>query len=68
VWEAVAELPRGVLIGGLLALALTIFLLSRWTSGTVTRSLAPLMAGTQALADGNLAYRVRHDARFAQRK
>jgi two-component system OmpR family sensor kinase len=57
-WEAVAELPRGVLIGGLLALALTIFLLSRWTSGTVTRSLAPLMAGTQALADGNLAYRV----------
>jgi methyl-accepting chemotaxis protein len=57
-WEAVTELPRGVLLGGLLALALTIFLLSRWTAGTVTRSLAPLMTGTQALAGGNLAYRV----------
>lgn len=57
-WEAVTELPRGILLGGLLALALTIFLLSRWTAGSVTHSLAPLMTGTQALAGGNLAYRV----------
>lgn len=57
-WEAVTELPRGVLLGGLLALALTIFLLSRWTASSVTHSLAPLITGTQALADGNLAYRV----------
>lgn len=56
--EAIAELPRGILLGGLLALGVAIFLLSRWTAGTVTRSLAPLMAGTQALAAGNLAYRV----------
>ena len=57
-WDAVTELPRGVLLGGLLALALTIFLLSRWTARAVTHSLAPLITGTQALADGNLAYRV----------
>lgn len=57
-WEAIVELPRGVLISGLLTLVLAIFLLSRWTAGAVTHSLAPLMEGTQALAEGNLAFRV----------
>ncbi|HHY56250.1 MAG TPA: HAMP domain-containing protein [Chloroflexi bacterium] len=57
-WESITELPRGVLIGGLLTLALAVFLLSRWTAGAVTQSLAPLMEGTRALAEGNLAYRV----------
>lgn len=57
-WGAVTELPSGILLGSLAALALAIFLLSRWTARAVTRSLAPLMAGTQALANGNLAYRV----------
>jgi signal transduction histidine kinase len=59
--ESVAELPRSLLIGGLLALGLAIFLLSRWTSGSVTLSLKPLLAGTHALAGGNLAYRVDTD-------
>ena len=57
-WESIVELPGGVLIAGLLALALAIFLLSRWTAGAVTQSLAPLIEGTQAVADGNLAFRV----------
>lgn len=59
--ESITEIPRGLLLGGLLALGLAIFVLSRWTSGSVTRSLRPLMAGTQALAGGNLAYRVDTD-------
>ncbi|MFO7632504.1 MAG: HAMP domain-containing sensor histidine kinase [Caldilinea sp.] len=56
--ESITELPRGLLIGGLLALGAAIFLLSRWTAGAVTRSLKPLLDGTHALAGGNLAYRV----------
>jgi len=56
--ESIAELPRGLLIGGLLALGLAVFLLSRWTASALTRSLSPLMDGTRALAGGNLAYRV----------
>ncbi|MEJ5248107.1 MAG: HAMP domain-containing sensor histidine kinase [Caldilinea sp.] len=56
--EPITELPQGLLVGGLLTLAAAIFLLSRWTASAVTRSLAPLMAGTRALADGDLSYRV----------
>lgn len=56
--EAIAEIPRGLLLGGLLALGLAIFLLSRWTAGAFTRSLAPVMTGTQALAGGDLGFRV----------
>jgi YD repeat-containing protein len=56
--ESIAELPRGLLIGGLLVLAAAVFLLSRWTAGAVTRNLSPLIEATRALARGNLAYRV----------
>ncbi len=56
--ESVLDLPGGLLASGLAALGLAVFLLSRWTAGAVTRSLNPLIAGTQALASGNLAYRV----------
>lgn len=56
--ESIAELPRELLIGGLLALTLAVFVLSRWTAKSVTRSLLPLMDGTRALAEGNLGYRV----------
>lgn len=56
--ESITELPQGLLLVGLLTLATAIFLLSRWTASAVTRSLAPLMAGTRALAEGNLDYRV----------
>ncbi|MBO9392822.1 HAMP domain-containing sensor histidine kinase [Caldilinea sp.] len=58
VMESITELPRGLLMGSLLTLVAAIFLLSRWTASAVTRSLAPLMAGTRALAEGNLNYRV----------
>ncbi|MCS6827307.1 MAG: HAMP domain-containing histidine kinase, partial [Caldilinea sp.] len=56
--ESITELPRGLLIGGVLTLGAAIFLLSRWTAGAVTRNLAPLMAATRALAEGDLSYRV----------
>ena len=56
--ESIAELPLSLLIGGLLALALAVFVLSRWTARTLARSLSPLMDGTHALAGGNLSYRV----------
>ena len=55
-FESIADLPHGLLLGGIAALSVTIFLLSRWTASTVTRGLAPLMSGTRALAEGNLAY------------
>lgn len=56
--ESITELPRGLLMGSLLTLTAAVFLLSRWTASTITRSLAPLMAGTRALAEGDLNYRV----------
>ncbi len=56
--ESIAELPGGLLFGGLLVLALAVFVLSRWTASTLTRSLSPLMEGTRALAGGNMGYRV----------
>ena len=65
-FESIVDLPRGLLFGGIAALALAIFLLSRWTAGAVTRGLAPLMSGTRELADGNLAYRVPAQSSLAE--
>ncbi len=65
-FESIADLPRGLLLGGVGALAVAIFLLSRWTAGAVTRGLAPLMSGTRELADGNLAYRVKAQSSLAE--
>ena len=65
-FESIADLPRGLLLGGIAALAVAIFLLSRWTAGAVTRGLAPLMSGTRELADGNLAYRVKAQSSLAE--
>jgi len=65
-FESIADLPRGLMLGGIAALAVAIFLLSRWTAGAVTRGLAPLMSGTRELADGNLAYRVNAQSSLAE--
>ena len=67
-FESIADLPRGLLLGGIAALAAAVFLLSRWTAGAVTRGLAPLMSGTRELADGNLAYRVAAQSSLAEVK
>ena len=64
--ESIADLPHGLLLAGIAALSMTIFLLSRWTASTVTRGLAPLMSGTRALAEGNLAYRVEAHSTLAE--
>src|SRR5690606_24725924 len=65
-FESIADLPCGLMLGGIAALAVAIFLLSRWTAGAVTRGLAPLMSGTRELADGNLAYRVNAQSSLAE--
>ncbi|MBW7885211.1 MAG: HAMP domain-containing histidine kinase [Caldilineaceae bacterium] len=56
--QVISEIPRGLLAVIGLALVALIFVLSRWTAGAVSRGLSPLMDGTRALAEGNLAYRV----------
>jgi len=65
-FESIADLPRGWLLGGIALLAATIFLLSRWTASAVTHGLAPLMSGTRELADGNLAFRVEAHSTLAE--
>lgn len=56
--ESVQELPRGLLLAMVLVLGLVVYFLSRWTAGAVARSLAPVLQGTEAIADGDLSYRI----------
>lgn len=56
--ETVREVPVWLLLVLVLTLALVVFVLSRWTAGAVARSLAPVLTGTEAIADGNLSYRI----------
>ncbi|MCX6044793.1 MAG: HAMP domain-containing sensor histidine kinase [Chloroflexi bacterium] len=52
------EMPPLLIVSVLFAILVMIYLLSAWVAGSVTRSLAPVIAGTQQLAAGNQEYRV----------
>ncbi|MFN8487197.1 MAG: HAMP domain-containing sensor histidine kinase [Caldilineaceae bacterium] len=52
------EVPPVVFASILLAILAIIYLLSAWVASSVTRSLMPVLAGTQQIAAGNLDYRV----------
>ncbi|CAN5711173.1 hypothetical protein BH10CHL1_BH10CHL1_08250 [soil metagenome] len=52
------EVSPLLMVGVLFAILLMIYLLSAWVAGSVTHSLAPVIAGTQQLAAGNQDYRV----------
>ncbi len=56
--ETVREAPLWLLLILVATLTLVVFVLSRWTAGAVSRSLAPVLQGTEAIADGDLAYRI----------
>ncbi len=56
------EVPPLLIAGVFLAILAMIFLLSTWVAGSVTRSLAPVITGTQQIAAGNQDYRVPVDA------
>ncbi len=56
--ETVREAPVWLLLILVLTLTLVVFVLSRWTAGAVARSLAPVLQGTEAIADGDLSYRI----------
>ena len=55
------EVPPVVFAGILVAILAIIYLLSAWVANSVTRSLLPVLAGTQQIASGHLEYRVPTD-------
>ena len=62
VTETLQDVPAWLLLVLVLTLTLVVFVLSRWTAGAVARSLAPVLQGTEAIADGDLSYRIDSEA------
>ncbi len=56
--EAISNAPPLLSILALIALALVIFILSRWTAASLRQGFTPLLAGIRAVGAGNLAYRI----------